>query len=554
MTPERYTSPCGCSFEVVGPSPFKSGLPALKLDFGTIPLNCIATWDLISRGDTKGVFQLEKNLGKKWSKELKPEKLEHLAALGALLRPGCLKAVDKKSNMSMTELYCKRKNGLQPTEFYHPALKLILESTYGILTYQEQAMRIAVALAGFNPQEADILRVAIGKKKPDEMSKMKTLFLEKAKLLNIVNETEAQVIFGWIEESQRYSFNKSHAVCYGKIGYQCAYVKAHFPVQFFCSWLFYAKTDSKKKQDEIRELVNDAKIKNIEVYPPDITNLEPAFSTDGEIITFGLSDVKDVGPANVNKILATIKGIEAKYKPISQWNWYDLLIRAGGDISKSAMEPLILVGAMRKLRAGRTKLLNEYSTWRALTQKEQLWVQERADQWDSLESVLEAVGRPKKEGGACNNKNRVEIVQSLLLMLRNQASCMDDEINEIASNEEKYLGIPITCNRVDGKPGERWNTTCKEYLEGKKGQYIVLKVQIDEAREHTIKKGKQENIGRAMGYLKISDGTCAMEDVRCFPDQWESSKHLLVQGRIVEIHGERPRYGDGMNIKEIWEV
>jgi len=210
------------------------------------------TWQLFADGKTKGIFQLESNLGKSWSKKLAPSNIEELSALIAIIRPGCLKAyVDGKS---MTQHFIDRKHGREEVTYLHEALEEILAPTYGVLVYQEQSMRIAQKIAGFDLQEADELRKAIGKKKADLMAKVKKKFIAGAKKTKIVTKEEAEQIFGWIQASSRYAFNKSHSISYAVCSYWSAYQKAHNPEEFFLSYLYYAN----EKQDphqEIYELV-----------------------------------------------------------------------------------------------------------------------------------------------------------------------------------------------------------------------------------------------------------------------------------------------------------
>lgn len=169
-------------------------------------LNCEAAWNLLSGGDTIGVFQLESNLGRTWAKRVKPRNLEELSALVSLIRPGTLNAyLDGKS---MTQHYVDRKHGLEEVTYLHPSLESILKDTYGIIAYQEQSMIISRDLAGFSEQEADNLRKAIGKKLADLMAKVKIMFLEGAEKTNVVDKTISEKIFEWIEASNRYSFNK----------------------------------------------------------------------------------------------------------------------------------------------------------------------------------------------------------------------------------------------------------------------------------------------------------------------------------------------------------
>src|SRR5688500_2071038 len=139
--------------------------------------DCKKVWAMLGKGLTKGIFQLESRLGRRWCKELRPESKEHLTALGAILRPGCTQSKEE-NGVSTTQHYCWRKNGKEEVSYAHPALEHILKPTYGLIVYQEQAIQIAVAIAGFNPQEADDLRKAIGKKLTEEMAKVKIRFLE----------------------------------------------------------------------------------------------------------------------------------------------------------------------------------------------------------------------------------------------------------------------------------------------------------------------------------------------------------------------------------------
>jgi len=194
---------CGCSFEILSEDPF-----SLKFepDINKIPLDCSRTWNLISSGLVKGCFQLESHLGQHFAKALKPQNIEQLAALNALLRPGPLES--KLDGKSLTEHYIDRKNGKDEIKYFHPSLKNALEKTYGILVFQESALQITVDVAGFNLTQAELLRKAIGKKRPEKMAQVKKQFIEGTKQKGVVNEQEAEEIFSWIESAQRYSFNK----------------------------------------------------------------------------------------------------------------------------------------------------------------------------------------------------------------------------------------------------------------------------------------------------------------------------------------------------------
>jgi DNA polymerase-3 subunit alpha len=195
---KKFQYPCGCSFDVSEQEDNK------KINFDptieNINLDCSRTWDLISSGNTKGCFQLESRLGRSMAKKLKPENIEQLSALISIMRPGCLEAV--REGKTVSNHYIDKKNGLESVDYFHASLEPVLKNTYGEMVYQEQAMEITKVIAGFNLQEADMLRKAIGKKKPEEMAKVKSKFLEGSTKLGIVNTEEAEQIFGWIEKSQ----------------------------------------------------------------------------------------------------------------------------------------------------------------------------------------------------------------------------------------------------------------------------------------------------------------------------------------------------------------
>lgn len=202
----EYIFPCGCKFPIESEETKDcDGLPSLNIDFYNLP-DCPATWDIFHKGNTKGIFQLEKQLGQGWSKEIKPSTIDEVSTLIALIRPGCLQSyVDGKN---MTKHYADRKNALEEVKYFYKELEPILRDTYNVLVFQEQSIQIAKDLAGFSLQEADQLRRATGKKDAKLMAETEKLFIEKAKTHGVIDETAAKEIFSWIRESNRYSFNK----------------------------------------------------------------------------------------------------------------------------------------------------------------------------------------------------------------------------------------------------------------------------------------------------------------------------------------------------------
>lgn len=502
-----YQFPCGCSFPILEE---REPIPLVDFSLDSIPDDCPAVWKLLEKGLTKGVFQLESRLGRQWTKRLKPENDEHVGALGALLRPGPLMSVDE-NNVSMTEHFCRRKNGEEEIEPFHPVYDKIVAATEGIIAYQESIMECGKQLAGFDLIKVDRLRKAVAKKSQQELSEVKKLFLEGAKELGVISEDQAQTIWGWIEKSGRYCFNKcvsaftiierdgsdpltvesmyniyhdkkfaerhgylnlhkqwneqgnygyglsmvgdecvpniieeitpagiravfcvtltnglsisvtdnhkfptpdgemtlaeleknrwkisprlfvrtsdnrievvyidnislesihevydvtmaaphhnfvanegivtsnSHAISYGLIGYKTAYIKAHFPLAFYTAWLFQANK-AQNPHEEMAELIEEAKLFDINVLPPLLINKERNFHLDGEKIRFGLCDIKGIGEKQLDKLFAAIDEVESLLgKPVEHWNWLEFLIYLSPRSSSNVITRLIQSGAL----------------------------------------------------------------------------------------------------------------------------------------------------------------------------------------------------------------
>jgi DNA polymerase-3 subunit alpha len=449
-------------------------------------------WDLICAGDTKGVFQLESNLGKKWAKESQPRNIKELAALISLIRPGTLLA-QHKSGKNMTEIYCLRKSGSPdfPVEYDHESLEPILKETYGVLVYQEQSMQIAQKLAGFDLKEADALRKAIGKKKADLMEKVKKSFLKGAKEQGIVSSKVAEEIFANIEKSNRYAFNKSHAVAYAINAYWAAYCKCHRRKKFYRVWLDGSK--GKPKEDiEKKQLIMDARRAEIDVYPPRLGHLYSNFTIDENrnIIYYGLNYIKLVGKKECEKL----EGLE----DASEYTWMDCLCNIIHKlrINKRSAIALISVGAFngKNNRECRQKMLYEFDSWKQLTAREQ-------------EAIVEA--HNEKNGGLKN-----------------------DESSIIAIAEEKYLSCSLTCSKVDGVGLNISVNMCKEIVNESIIGKASLAVEIERIKVIKTKKGDE------MAFLTIEDTSGSLDSTVVFPDTWEQYKNLLIESNTVLLMGE----------------
>jgi len=297
------------------------------LDINTIPLDDRKTFKLIAAGKTIGVFQLESSGITEMVSRLKPTCFEDIVAILALYRPGPLDA-------GMVDHYIDRKHGKEVVKYQHPTLEPILNNTYGIILYQEQIMQIARDMAGYSLAEADMLRRAMGKKKPEEMAKQRQFFLDGAKK-NKIPDAVAVEVFDQMETFARYGFNRSHSVAYAMISYQTAFLKAHYPRQFMASLMTFEMTDT----DKTLKNLNQCQEMGISVLPPDVNNGGIGFSVVKDKIVYGLAAIKGVGEKLVEKVLEERKN--GKFLGILEF-----ITRVEKDgIGKKSLESFIKSGA-----------------------------------------------------------------------------------------------------------------------------------------------------------------------------------------------------------------
>ena len=531
--------PCGCAVKkkdniddnVVIDYSSPDQLTGLDIDIYKINTNCQATWDLISSGQTKGMFQIESPLGRDWSKRIRPNTISELSDVISVIRPGTLNAYSGDPPKSMTTRYCDRKNKMEDIPKYNPVYDNVLKDTYNIIVYQEQCMSIAKELAGFSLEQADTLRKGIGKKKADVLFGLEKDFVEGCKNKGTVTEEQAKEIFGWIKESARYSFNKSHGCAYSKDSYWTAWIKTHLPLAFYCSWIKNAVHEA-YPADEIYELVNDAKINNIMICVPDFRDIKvDTFIKEGKIY-FGLGNVKGLGEKTIKRVVARIADAEKKVgKKAADWTWYEYLVSFSDTVSITVNQALILCGTLDYFHLSRTYMIYQINIWNKLTDIEK----ENIKKYSS--GVLDKNMDVMLANKGCSNKNREKIVDGLLKMLNNPPFKLEDSAEYIAFNEAKFLGAPITCHKVDGKDiAFGYNSTCKELVLGQMGN-IQLVAEIDEIKQTTTKKGK--NPGQKMAMLSISDSTGAFNNTVIFPEAYSKYSDMLQEGNIVIIKGYR---------------
>ncbi|MGN0005424.1 MAG: DNA polymerase III subunit alpha [Candidatus Gastranaerophilaceae bacterium] len=313
----------------------------IDLDLNKIPLDDSATFALLQKGDTDGVFQLESAGMKKLVRDLKPSVFEDLGALVAIFRPGPLQT-------GMDKHFVDRKHGREPVTYDHPLLEPILKDTYGTILYQEQIMQIVQDLGGFTLGQADLMRRAMGKKKVEIILENKTKFVDGC-ANHGVDKKLAENIFDQMVEFAKYCFNRAHSAAYAFVAYQTAYLKAHYPIEYFAALLSSVK-DSKEKTQMYIAMAQDNGIK---VLPPDVNKSDAEFTPDGNQIRFGLNSLKGVG-LQICEMIEEERNNNGEFRSI-----YDFVTRLNSKcINKKALESFIKTGALSSLEPCRKKLYN----------------------------------------------------------------------------------------------------------------------------------------------------------------------------------------------------
>ena len=311
----------------------------VDLDMDKIPLDDAKTCEMLTRGETVGVFQMESGGMTNLVRELRPSCFEDLIPLVALYRPGPL-------NSGMVEDFVRGRHGTKQVTYRHPLLEPILKDTFGVILYQEQVMQIASVMGGFTLGQADLLRRAMGKKKHDVLAAQRERFLkgaaERGVGANLANE-----IFSLMEKFADYGFNKSHSAAYALVAYQTAYLKAHYPVEFMAAMLTSVMNDS----DRVGYFIEECRKQGIKVLPPDINRSGLNFSVEENAIRFGLAGVKNVGEGAIESILQA--RADGAFKSLVDFcERIDMRL-----VNKRVLESLIKCGALDSTGWRRSQLL-----------------------------------------------------------------------------------------------------------------------------------------------------------------------------------------------------
>jgi DNA polymerase-3 subunit alpha len=305
-----------------------------------IPLDDPESFELLSRAQNIGLFQVESPGMCDACRRVRPRVIGDIIAIGALYRPG---------PMEFIPLYADRKSGKVAVEYDHPLLEPILQETYGIIIYQEQVMQAAQVLAGYTLGGADVLRRAMGKKKPEEMAKQRAIFVAGARKTNNIDADKANQLFDVLDKFAGYGFNKAHAACYGVLTCQTAYLKARYPVQFMAALL----SNELDNTDKIALFVAEAKAMDLSILPPSVNESGAVFTVKDKSIRFGLSAIKNVGSGAVGLIIA------AREKGGPFRDLHDLCSRVETRaMNKKLLESLVKAGACDDFGPNRAELVS----------------------------------------------------------------------------------------------------------------------------------------------------------------------------------------------------
>jgi DNA polymerase-3 subunit alpha len=471
----------------------------VPLDLDEVPLDDPGVYRLFCEGRTNGIFQFESRGMKDLLRRAKPSKFEDLAAFNALYRPGAL-------SVGMVEEFIQRKNGSKRVRYIVPAAEPILAETYGVIAYQEQVMQIAVAMAGFTAGEADVLRKAMGKKKPEVMEKQKEKFLSGAVAKGYRRE-QGEEMWNYIEPFAGYGFNKSHSVAYAMLAYKTAYLKAHFPHAFMAAML----TSELANTDEVSKYVRECHDLGIVVLGPDINRSRWQFTVEGNAIRFGLGAVKGVGEAAIEAIL------EARLRVGRFRGLYHLATEVDTRVvNHKVFECLVKAGCFDPLGFPRGAL------------------------FDRLDAVIEAAQRCRRER---------EEGQSSLFAVAGEEPEPPIGNHEFPSrqrlqHEREALGLYLTGNPLlEHEPvlRQRITHTATELGEAM-GATVTLGGLLTRLRMNKIKTGP--NAGRFMGRFVLADLDGDV-GVLLFSDQLEKNRRLLIEDTVVLVTGQvRDSSGD----------
>ncbi len=465
-------------------------------DIDDLPPDDIETFQMLCAGEALGVFQLESSGMRDLLRRIRPETFDDLTAIVALYRPGPM-------GSGMMDMYIERKDGREPISYPHPSLEPILKETRGVVVYQEQVMRITNVLAGFELSEADSLRKAMGKKKPELLATFQQKFVDGCETKGVPRE-RAEEIWAQLEHFAGYGFNKSHSVAYAVVTYQTAFLKRHFPREFMAALLTCEMMD----MDKVTEYVDEARRMGIAVLPPDVSLSEQDFTVEGENIRYGLSAVKGVGRAAADAIVAGREG-----SPYG--NVFDLCERVDHKaVNRAALEALVKAGAFDATGARRSQVEA---------------VLERATKLGATVSADRSAGQLGLFGGASPEADDEPDYPVIAEWPDAQRMAWEREAIGFYATDHPLARHERLLRRLAST-----TTTGLKDITDDRAQ-VRLGGMIRAPRTSIVKSGRNE--GRRMAFFQLEDFSGSVECV-VFSRAYAELEHLVTDDRVVLLEGK----------------
>lgn len=481
----------------------------IEIDLLKIPLDAQEAYELITSGETTGIFQLESGGMRRLAKDLKPTKFTDISAMVALFRPGPMEWIPS---------FIEAKENPKKIKYPHPALRQILSETYGIAVYQEQCMQIANQMAGYTMVEADKLRMAIGKKKPEAMKKEKIKFINGC-IKNGYSNAVADKVFSLIEKFVGYGFNKAHSASYAMIAYHTAYMKAKYPAEFMTA-VFTAESRSMSGpagSEKMAQAILECRRMKIQLLPPSINKSDIEFTIDKEkadeqgIILFGLSAIKNVGTAAIDSIL------KAREKDGAFKTFTDFVSRVDlAKVNKKTFESLIKSGAMDQF-GSRAALLTAYPGIVDKVHEKAKNILEGQDSLFAMDVDL----------GISDNLPKVEELSKDELLL------FEKELLGFYLTEHPLTSyLPTLEKKVSVRIGAIVNSP----------KPIVIGGIITQVKKIITKNG-----GKEMAFVKLDDFTGTIELV-VFPTIYERTKLIWRVDQVIILKGKVSEREDSLSV------
>jgi DNA polymerase III subunit alpha len=477
---------------------------AKDIDIDAIALDDKETFEMLQRGDTTGVFQLESAGMRRYLKQLKPTVFEDIIAMVALYRPGPMQWIDD---------FIARKHGIKKIEFFHPAVEPALKNTYGVIVYQEQVMQISKDLCGFTGGQADTLRKGIAKKIPEVLAKLKSEFIEGAIATSGVDRRSMEKFWDQLEDFAAYCFNKVHSACYGLIAYQTAYLKAHYPDAFMAALM----TSDYDNTDRLAIEITECKHMDIDVLPPDINESFHEFGVvpQESKIRYGLDAVKNVGHGAAEEILRARKEAGGRFEDLTQ---YCQLVSCR-IVNRKSLESLIKSGAFDSF-GDRGRLVNNIDNILSLSQKLQK---------DSASGQVDLFGDAPSG----------DMSQKLTLDTGGPEYTLSEQLGW----ERELLGLYLSHNPLESY-SKILGSLAKPIISVSRdldGRTVTVGGSISQLREISTKNGSK------MAFARLADASGELELIifpktyAATPELWQRDNIILIKGKVDFSRSDEPK-------------